>query len=307
MAKELPYFKFYTGEWLNGDITIETFEAQGLFINLCACYWSKQGDFTKSKALKRFRGFEEVFKDLETEGFITVNKNDKITIKFLDEQIKERVKTSKSASIKGSKGGRPRKEITVEPILKPSKTVKPKLDTTERENRFNAFWDVYNKKNDRKKCLNKFLKLKETEVDKIASTIVDYVKDNSDVNYRKNPLTYLNGECWNDEIEEKATKPTENNQGFKNSFNSVEKVVDLFNETPLISTIKKYTTSKEKIKVRLDEFLEKESLKPKFKNRQTEEVLGHFINSLEYNVPVKVVDLEAKRITEENWANRYNT
>ena len=307
MAKELPYFKFYTGEWLNGDITIETFEAQGLFINLCACYWSKQGDFTKSKALKRFRGFEEVFQDLETEGFITVNKNDKITIKFLDEQIKERVKTSKSASIKGSKGGRPRKETTVEPILKPSKTLKPVKDNSVRLEQFEKVWDIYNLKKGKKRSLALWLKLKESDIDKIRNTIVDYVNDTKDSNFRKHLSTYLSGECWNDEIEEKATKTPEINQGFKNNFNSIEKVVDLFNETPLISTIKKYTTSKENLKVRLDEFLEKESLKPKFKNRQTEEVLGHFVNSLEYSLPVKVVDLEAKRIRDENWSKNFNT
>ena len=198
-------------------------------------------------------------------------------------------------------------ETTSKPILKPSKTVKPVKDNSVRLEQFEKVWDIYNLKKDKKRSLALWLKLKESDVDKIRNTIVGYVNDTKDSNFRKYLSTYLSGECWNDEIEEKAIKVTENNQGFKNSFNSVEKVVDLFNEKPLTSTIKKYTTSKEKIKVRLDEFLEKESLKPKFKNRQTEEVLGHFINSLEYNVPVKVVDLEAKRITDENWANRYNT
>ena len=32
MGKELPYFKFITSEWLDGEITVETLEAQGLFI-----------------------------------------------------------------------------------------------------------------------------------------------------------------------------------------------------------------------------------------------------------------------------------
>ena len=32
------------------------------------------------------------------------------------------------------------------------------------------------------------------------STIEDYVDANKDVKFRKNPLTYLNGKCWNDEI-----------------------------------------------------------------------------------------------------------
>ena len=198
-------------------------------------------------------------------------------------------------------------ETPSKPILKTSKALKSKLDTTKREEQFLKFWDIYDRKDDKKKCLEKFLKLTDKQVEKIASTIIRYVEVHNVREFRKKPIKYLINENWEDEIEEKATKPTENNQAFKNSFNSVEKVVDLFNETSLTSIIKKYTTSKEKIKVRLDEFLEKESFKPKFKNRQTEEVLGHFINSLEYNIPVKVVDLEAKRIRDEKWANRYNT
>ena len=198
-------------------------------------------------------------------------------------------------------------ETTSKPILKTSKAVKPVKDNSVRLEQFEKVWDIYNLKKGKKRSLALWLKLKESDIDKIRNTIVDYVNDTKDSNFRKHLSTYLSGECWNDEIKNQATKTPGINQGFKNSFNSVEKVVDLFNDTPLTITIKKYTTSKEKIKVRLDEFLEKESLKPKFKNRQTEEVLGHFINSLEYNVPVKVVDLEAKRIEDKNWANRYNT
>ena len=43
MAKEIPYFKFFTGEWANGDITAENYKTQGVFINICAIYWTKEG------------------------------------------------------------------------------------------------------------------------------------------------------------------------------------------------------------------------------------------------------------------------
>ena len=33
MAKDLPYFKFFCSEWNDGDITLEDFNLQGLFIN----------------------------------------------------------------------------------------------------------------------------------------------------------------------------------------------------------------------------------------------------------------------------------
>jgi len=54
MAKELPYFKFFTGEWMKGDITICSMAAQGLFINICTFYWAKKGDLTLTGVEQRF-------------------------------------------------------------------------------------------------------------------------------------------------------------------------------------------------------------------------------------------------------------
>lgn len=110
MAKELPYFKFYTSEWLDGDITIETLETQGLFINICALYWSKEGDIYLDKIKKRFRFAQEsCFSALIDEQMIKVDEDDKITISFLDEQLEERENLSKTNSLNGKKGGRPKK------------------------------------------------------------------------------------------------------------------------------------------------------------------------------------------------------
>ena len=33
-------------------------------------------------------------------------------------------------------------------------------------------------------------------------TLPNYLKTITEKKYQKNPLTYLNGECWNDEIQE---------------------------------------------------------------------------------------------------------
>ena len=41
MSKELPYFKFFPSEWISGDITLESMELQGVFMNVCCIYWSK--------------------------------------------------------------------------------------------------------------------------------------------------------------------------------------------------------------------------------------------------------------------------
>lgn len=65
---------------------------------------------------------------------------------------------------------------------------------------FALFWDEYGKKVDRKKCEAKFNKLKSDDLEKIRTHVPQYVLSKPDPQFRKNPLTYLNGECWNDEI-----------------------------------------------------------------------------------------------------------
>ena len=65
---------------------------------------------------------------------------------------------------------------------------------------FALFWDQYGKKVDRKKCQSKFRKLKPEDLKKMRTHVPEYVLSKPDPQYRKNPLTYLNGECWNDEI-----------------------------------------------------------------------------------------------------------
>lgn len=71
---------------------------------------------------------------------------------------------------------------------------------------FDFFWDSYNKKIDRTKCEKVWNKLTESEIGKIIESVVDYVKVNSEVQFRKNPLTYLNGKCFNDEISDYSKK-----------------------------------------------------------------------------------------------------
>lgn len=65
---------------------------------------------------------------------------------------------------------------------------------------FEQWWSIYDKKVDRKKCIKKWEKLTYNEKQLCISATPAYVASTPDPAYRKNPLTYLNGECWNDEI-----------------------------------------------------------------------------------------------------------
>ena len=80
---------------------------------------------------------------------------------------------------------------------------------------FDEFWNAYGKKVDRAKCEKLYSKVKEDDRAKIKQHVPKYVASTPDVQYRKNPQTYLNGKCWNDEIIT-ATQPPlfQHNNGY---------------------------------------------------------------------------------------------
>ena len=179
-------------------------------------------------------------------------------------------------------------ETTSKPILKPSKTVKPVKDNSVRLEQFEKVWDIYNLKKDKKRSLALWLKLKESDVDKIRNTIVGYVNDTKDSNFRKYLSTYLSGECWNDEIEEKAIKVTENNQGFKNSLATRQNIISLFESDDLTILIEKYKTNKKYLRKRLDEFIYIKSKEKDFGSKTAISQYQYYINHLKHNEPVIV-------------------
>lgn len=106
MAKELPYFRFTVSEWLNDDISIESYAHKGAFIDACAYYWSQDCDLTLAKLKKKFSNATSLLTDLVSIGVIKhESRHDKIKIEFLDSQydlLSEKRKARQSA---GSKGG----------------------------------------------------------------------------------------------------------------------------------------------------------------------------------------------------------
>lgn len=71
---------------------------------------------------------------------------------------------------------------------------------------FEIFWDTYSKKVEKAPCETKFLKLPKKDIENILLVVKDYVISTPDVKYRKNPLTWLNKKCWEDEIKS-ASEP----------------------------------------------------------------------------------------------------
>tara|TARA_R100000935_G_C2837951_1_gene169236 strand:- start:517 stop:1323 length:807 start_codon:yes stop_codon:yes gene_type:complete len=149
--------------------------------------------------------------------------------KRIDDEIEKYRENAEKNRKNGSKGGRPPKNKTqnnpvgyesvtsglplvtqTEPNSKATNNYKTKNYETNLKDKtdvsvfdFDEFWNMYDKKSGRKKCEDKYSKLTEAQRDLIKQSLQDYVSStNTDGTYptRKDPLTYLNGECWNDEI-----------------------------------------------------------------------------------------------------------
>jgi len=92
------------------------------------------------------------------------------------------------------------RNINQEPLTKNHKPLTNK-QVIKDPSRFAEFWDLYAKKTDSKKCEAKFNKLTRVEIGLIFENLPGYIRSTPDKQYRKNPITWLNGKCWNDEIQ----------------------------------------------------------------------------------------------------------
>ena len=108
MAKNFPFFKFSSGTWIAGNIVLEPLDVQGLFINICAMYWERDGELSIREINRRFK--QPALTDRLIEGDLIKIKNDFVSIEFLDEQFEEVAKISKSYSERGLKGAAARRE-----------------------------------------------------------------------------------------------------------------------------------------------------------------------------------------------------
>lgn len=125
----------------------------------------------------------------------------------------------------GKFGGRPKKTETEKTDMvseKPNQTEsnpknhdKEKESESEKESEkendrilFEIFWNIFDKKVDKVKCFKVWKKIHKHKRSFIQEKARKYVLTTPDVKFRKNPLTWLNGECWNDEIEEVKVQST---------------------------------------------------------------------------------------------------
>lgn len=80
------------------------------------------------------------------------------------------------------------------------KDTKAKVEEIRDEYTFDRWWDLYGKKKDQNKCMEKWSRMSYDERKAATERTHQYVLSTPDIRYRKLPLTWLNGKCWLDEL-----------------------------------------------------------------------------------------------------------
>ena len=116
----------------------------------------------------------------ETNGLFLEPKEKREKIKDKEEKIKENTISCSTQSVKRVSARTPLDE--------------------ESQDRFNTWWKYYDKKVGRVKAVEAWSNLSKEDQIKCLSVVQDYVHENDEKRYRKDPVSYLVGQCWNDEI-----------------------------------------------------------------------------------------------------------
>ena len=101
---------------------------------------------------------------------------------------------------------------------------KEEINKIDYEFYFNLFWNVYDKKLDRSKCFMKWKKIDHEQYNFIIDKAQEYVISTPNIKFRKNPLTWLNGSCWEDDIiNNEITIKQINNEQFNSATTEIRK------------------------------------------------------------------------------------
>lgn len=90
---------------------------------------------------------------------------------------------------------------------------------------FEDWWNMYNKKRGKKKAEAKWNRLSKADQTACLLATPAYVASTPDVQYRLDPLTYLNGERWNDEI---IQRPSYEQQHAANLANKAARILGTY-------------------------------------------------------------------------------
>lgn len=208
---KLQWFKFTPTDWIMGKIQRCPEITQARFMRLICLYWNKECVLSFEDA--EIEIDKEHLDILISKKIIKIEDN-YLVIEFLNEQLEnisetsekrrkavlERWAKAKQNDTSVSENNTSVLQNDTEKRREEEEIEKKRLEKEKKESDFIIFWDKYNKKLNLKDSKKKFLSLKQEQIDKIIEVVDNYVLSTPDIKYRKHPTTWLNGECWNDEI-----------------------------------------------------------------------------------------------------------
>ena len=213
----MHYYKFEIATWHLHTSHLSLIE-EAVYFRLINFYYDTETPIPTETQLviRRLRLIEyaDIVAAVLTEFFVLYD--DGWHQKHCDQKIIEYHGKAKTNKTNGLKGGRPKNQTETQPVNsdnpdetliknKELKTTNKELQTKNDKNTlfdFEKFWDVYDKKVEKPAAEKAWKKL--SMDDDLFALIIDAAKKyqaaTPDKTYRKNPATWLNGKCWNDEI-----------------------------------------------------------------------------------------------------------
>jgi len=195
--------------WLSEELTLQ----EKFFLVEIDSLDNKDGCYANNQYFAEFFGISKtrvslVISSLIDKGFINSeinqSKGNKRTLKTLFNKTirpsQTKVKDPHKQKLKDN-------NIDINPLN--NKPKEPQSDKPDYLTLFNSFWNLYPKKVDKKKSQDKYIKLM-TKNKSLHPMII--IELNKQIDWRKNanqktfipewknPTTWLNGECWNDEV-----------------------------------------------------------------------------------------------------------
>ena len=192
MAKD-PAVLFYTSDFLTGTMTM-TNEEVGKYIRLL-CLQHQKGRLTEQDMLFICSTYvENVFNKFKKNG----------DGRYYNERLEQESIKRKAYSESRRKNISKRYDSTYVVHME-NENENINEDIIINENRFNEFWDLYDKKVGKPNTIKQWKKLKPEETEKIFIHLPKY-KQANEKQFRKDPERYLKHKTFNDEIIEEVIK-----------------------------------------------------------------------------------------------------
>ena len=211
---KLQWFKFAPSDWMMGKIMRCDEITQARYMRLVCLYWNKECNLSYEDAEIEI---DEKHLDILIKKKIVKLIDDFIFIDFLNEQMEGISETSEKRraavkkrwdKVKQDKAKALQNDTSV--LQNDTEKSRVEEEKSRKEQSFISFWTKYPKKVAKDKCKDKFLKLKQTEIDIILNTLDNFLLYKPFEDYtHPNPMTYLNQKRWTDELPEvKQVKKT---------------------------------------------------------------------------------------------------